>query len=77
LKATTKESSLAMFRQVIDGQLPAGAYMTALNAAFARKLFEAVQSGNDLKDPAPTADEITEVFSLIQSGALKGLLTFI
>lgn len=77
LKATTKESSLAMFRQVIDGQLPAGAYMTALNAAFARKLFEAVQSGNDLKDPAPTADEITEVFSLIQSGALKGLLTFV
>ncbi len=76
LKATSKESSLAMFRQVIDGQLPGGAYMTALNAAFARKLFQTAQAGIELTDPAPTVDEIAEIFSLIQSGALKGLLTF-
>jgi anthranilate phosphoribosyltransferase len=76
LKARTKEAALAMFRAVIAGELPAGAYMTALNAAFARKLFESVQAGQELKDPTPSVDEIAEIMSLIQSGALKGILTF-
>jgi anthranilate phosphoribosyltransferase len=76
LKANTKEAALAMFRAVIAGELPAGAYMTALNAAFARKLFESVQAGQELKDPTPSVDEIAEIMSLIQSGALKGILTF-
>jgi anthranilate phosphoribosyltransferase len=76
LKANTKEAALAMFRAVIAGELSAGAYMTALNAAFARKLFESVQAGQELKDPTPSVDEIAEIMSLIQSGALKGILTF-
>lgn len=76
LRAPNKDTSLAMFRQVIAGQLPAGAYMTALNAAFARRLFLAVESGTELKDPAPGVDEITEIMDLIQSGALRQVLTF-
>jgi len=76
LKATTKEAALALFRQVIAGELPAGAYMTALNAAFARKLFLAVQSGSDLRDPAPTVDEVSGIFNHIQSGALQTLVDF-
>jgi hypothetical protein len=35
-----------------------------------------VQSGSDLKDPAPTVDEVSGIFNHIQSGALKTLLDF-
>ncbi|GAB4445133.1 MAG: anthranilate phosphoribosyltransferase [Turneriella sp.] len=76
VKATTKEASLAMFRAVVAGELPAGAYMTALNAAFARRLFQSVQAGQELKDPAPSVDEIAEIMSLIQNGALQRILAF-
>lgn len=76
VKAASKEASLELFRAVIDGKLPAGAYMTALNAAFARRLFQSVQSGEELEDPAPGVGEIAEVMELIQSGAVKGMLNF-
>lgn len=76
LRAQDKASALARFREVIEGRLPAGAYMTALNAAFARKLFQAVASGSALTDPAPSATEVTEIFEKIQSGALKAMVDF-
>lgn len=76
LRAKDKESSLALFREVIEGRLPAGAYMTALNAAFARKLFAALERGQELKDPAPSAAEVEEIFQKIRSGALKTVVDF-
>lgn len=76
LRADTKEKSLAAFNDVIAGKNAAGAYMTALNAAFGKKLFEAVKDGAALGNPAPTQDEIVEQFDLIQSGALTDSVKF-
>ncbi|MBN8220347.1 MAG: anthranilate phosphoribosyltransferase [Spirochaetes bacterium] len=76
LRADSKEKSLALFKDVVAGQNAAGAYMTALNAAFAKKLFDAVKAGTPLADPAPTQDEIVAQFDLIQSGALGDVVKF-
>jgi len=77
LRADSKEKSLAVFKDVIAGKNAAGAYMTALNAAFGKKLFEAVEGGTALGNPAPTPDEIVEQFDLIQSGALDNAARFV
>lgn len=76
LRADNKEKSLAMFRDVIAGKNTAGAYMTALNAAFAKKLFAAVKAGAPSFDPLPTGDEIVELYDLIMSGALSDVARF-
>lgn len=77
LRADSKEKSLALFKAVVSGQNAAGAYMTALNAAFGKKLFETVKSGATLDNPAPTQDEIVAQFDLIQSGALGDVVKFV
>lgn len=76
LRADTKERSLAIFREVIAGKHAAGAYMTAINAAFAQKLFDAAQSGKTPTEFAPSGEEINAVFELIQSGALGAKVRF-
>ena len=76
LRADTKDKSLAVFKDVVAGKNAAGAYMTALNAAFGKKLFEAVKAGSALTDPTPTQDEIVALFDLIQSGALADTAQF-
>jgi anthranilate phosphoribosyltransferase len=76
LRADTKEKSLADFRGVLDGSNTAGVYMTALNAAFARKLFTAAGSVAPVPDVTPTPDEIVTEFSHIASGALADFALF-
>ncbi len=58
LRADTKEKSLADFRGVLQGTNMAGVYMTALNAAFARKLFALAASPDSEGDVLPSPDEI-------------------
>ncbi len=74
LRTDNKEKSLAEFRAVIDGKNAAGAYMTALNAAFGKKLFESI--GKTSADIVPTPDEIVAVFDHIQSGAVTDVASF-
>lgn len=76
LRAETKERSLALFREVVAGKHAAGTYMTALNAAFAQKLFIAAKSGETPVAFAPSAEEIDAIFQLIQSGALGDKIRF-
>jgi anthranilate phosphoribosyltransferase len=76
LKAETREKSLSAFQEVIAGRNRPGAYMTALNAAFAKKLFDAAAAGRAITDCNPTPDEIVAVFDHIASGALADQVTF-
>lgn len=76
LKADTKEKSLALFREVIDGKHAAGMWMTALNAAFAVKLFSAVESGAANLDPIPAEQDIQNIFTAIASGVLSKSVQF-
>lgn len=70
LRAETKEKSLAIFKEVIAGKHAAGAYMTALNAAAAKRLFEAVKADAAAFNPLPTNDEIISTYDFIMSGGL-------
>lgn len=74
LRADGKEKSLAMFRDVVAGRSAAGAYMTALNAAAARRLFGAVKADAASFDPMPTGDEIVAVHDFIMSGGLVDIV---
>lgn len=76
LRADTKEKSLADFRGVLEGKHIAGVYMTALNAAFARRLMAAAQSTSSSPDIIPTHDEIVADFSYVSSGALADFALF-
>jgi len=68
VKADTKEKSLAVFREVIEGKHAAGAWMTALNAAFAKRLYDAVKSNAPTLDPEPGHDEIIQIYDAIRAG---------
>lgn len=74
VRADSKEKSLALFRDVVTGKNAAGAYMTALNAAAAKRLFGAVKADAAAFDPMPTGDEIVAVHDFIMSGALKDIV---
>lgn len=76
LRADTKEKSLADFRAVLSGTNIAGVYMTALNAAFARKLFKLAASPSENDNILPSPDDIVAEFSHIASGALADFALF-
>ena len=76
VKADTKEKSLTVFREVIEGKHAAGAWMTALNAAFAKRLYDAVKSDVPKFDPLPSHDEIMQLYEAIRSGSLKNSIAF-
>lgn len=76
VKAETKEKSVTLFKEVIEGKHAAGAWMTALNAAFAKRLFEAVKSDAAAFDPLPVHDEIMQLYDAIRGGSLKKSIVF-
>ncbi len=76
LRADTKEKSLADFRSVLSGKNAAGAYMTALNVAFARRLLAAAGSASTSPEIIPTPDEIVADFDYVSSGALGDFALF-
>ena len=76
VKADTKEKSLAMFKEVIEGKNAAGGWMTALNAAFAKRLFDAVKSNAATLDPLPVHAEILQIYEAIRAGSLASSAAF-
>jgi len=70
LRADTKEASLAAFNAVCEGKHKTGVYMTALNAATAKKLFDATKKDEPITDPAPSSAEINLIVSHIASAKI-------
>lgn len=75
LKATSKEKAIELFRAVAEGKFPAGAWMVALNAAAARRLYRIAEKGES-GIPLPESAEVEEIFCFVQSGGLQSSLRF-
>lgn len=75
LKAESKEESVKKFRSVLEGKDPAGAYMVALNAAFALRIFKATQAKQTLTSVNPTSEEIETIFQWISAGNLESFIS--